>query len=289
MKLPFEMKKILALSAVLLLTAGLAVAQEGEGEMAGDDEMNAEMAEGEEMADDSMADTTMADASYAIGLNIGRNMSSQGVEFDEEKLISGLRDGLSGNDPALSDEQMQAAMQAFQQKMIAQQQAQRQAAAAANAAAGAAFLAENAEREGVVVAESGLQYQIEEPGEGAPPSAADQVVVHYRGSLIDGTEFDSSYSRGEPATFPLGGVISGFAEGLSKFGKGGKGTIWIPGELGYGENGGPGGAIGPNATLIFEIELVDVLRADAASEGEMMEDGGDAMEDAEPTDAGSDG
>lgn len=277
MKLPSELKKILALCAVLLLTAGLAVAQEGEEEMAGE-EMSGEMAEGEEM----VADTTMADASYAIGLNIGRNMSSQGVDFDEAKLIAGLHDGLAGNEPALSDEQMQAAMLAFQQKMMAEQQAKSQAAAAENAAAGAAFLAENAEREGVVVSDSGLQYEIDQPGEGEPPTADDQVVVHYRGKLIDGTEFDSSYSRGQPATFPLGGVIPGFSEGLMKFAKGGKGTIWIPGELGYGERGATGGVIGPSATLIFEIELVDILRAadTAAGEGDAME-GGEPMEDGE--------
>ena len=269
MKLSIEMKRILALCAVLLLTAGLAAAQEGEGEMAAEEEMSTEMAEGETMSADPMSD-----ASYAIGLNIGRNMSSQGVTFDQDRLIAGLRDGLSGAEPAMTDEQMQAAMQAFQQQMMAEQQAKRQAAAAENTAAGEAFLAANAEEEGVVVADSGLQYKIDEPGEGPPPTPADQVVVHYRGKLIDGTEFDSSYSRGEPTTFPLGGVIDGFSQGLQKFGKGGKGTIWIPGNLGYGENGGPGGSIGPNATLIFEIELVDILRADAAEEGESMDDGG---------------
>jgi FKBP-type peptidyl-prolyl cis-trans isomerase FklB len=280
MKLSTEMKRILALCAVLLLTAGFAVAQEGDDEMAAEGEMSAEMA-----AEETMSADPMPDASYAIGLNIGRNMSSQGVAFDEARLIAGLRDGLSGAEPALTDEQMQAAMQAFQQKMMAEQQAQRQAAAADNSAAGEAFLAANADQEGVVVADSGLQYKVDEPGEGPPPTPADQVVVHYRGKLIDGTEFDSSYSRGEPATFPLGGVIEGFSEGLQKFGKGGKGTIWIPGELGYGENGAPGGVIGPNATLVFEIELVDVIRGEAAASGDSMEDG-EPMEEAEPMDDG---
>ena len=279
MKLPSEVKTILALCAVVLLTAGFAAAQEGEEPMT--EEPTAE----EPMAEEG-GPSDVVKASYAIGLNIGRNMSQQGLGIDRDQLMAGLRDGLDGGDPAFSEEEMQAAMQTFQQRMMAEQQAERQRAAGDNAAAGQAFLAENAAREGVVATASGLQYEVEVAGEGAPPTLADQVVVHYRGKLLDGTEFDSSYSRGEPATFPLGGVIPGFSEGLQKFAKGGKGTLWIPGELAYGENGAPGGTIGPNATLVFEIELVDVLRADApAADDEAM----DGSMEAEPMDAGAAG
>lgn len=220
-------------------------------------------------------------ASYAIGFNIGSNMSRQGIDFDVERLIAGLRDGMAGKASAMPEEEMKAAMQEFQKQVMAEQQAKMAQQAAENEAAGKAFLEENAQREGVNVTDSGLQYEVIEEGTGAQPAAGDTVVVQYTGTLIDGTKFDSSRDRGEAATFPVDGVIPGFSEGLKLMKKGGKAKIYIPGNLGYGPQGA-GATIPPNATLIFDLELVDVQKgagqaAPMGDEGmgdEGMEDGG---------------
>jgi FKBP-type peptidyl-prolyl cis-trans isomerase len=230
-------------------------------------------------ADTAASSDTTSKASYAIGHNIGSNMHRQGIDFDVDQLVAGLRDGLAGNDPAVPPEEMQAAMQAFQQEVMAAQQAKMEQQGAENLAAGKAFLEENAKKEGVQVSDSGLQYQILEPGSGPSPESGDTVVVHYTGTLIDGTKFDSSRDRGQPATFPVDGVIPGFSEGLKLLKKGGKAKLWIPADIGYGPQGA-GAAIPPNATLIFDIEMVDVQKA--GGDGGSMDSGSmddDSMSD----------
>jgi FKBP-type peptidyl-prolyl cis-trans isomerase FkpA len=189
-------------------------------------------------------------ASYAQGLQFGQQ--GQGLPVEVDAFLAGVRDGLEGTGKLQGDD-LQAALADFN-KILADSHA---AKAEANATAGTAFLAENAERPGVVVTDSGLQYQVLEEGDGPKPSAEDTVTVHYKGTLIDGTQFDSSYDRGQPATFPLNRVISGWTEGLQLMSVGSKYRFWIPAELGYGENASP--QIGPNQTLIFEVELLDIV------------------------------
>lgn len=203
------------------------------------------------------AEETRTIASYALGFQIGSNFANEQVAVDLDALVSGLRTATAGGDPAYAPEQMHQAMESFQQQIVAAQQARVAAEGAANLAAGQAFLAQNAEREGVTVLDSGLQIEILAEGTGAAPDAGDQVSVHYTGTLIDGTEFDSSRGRGQPAVFPLNGVISGFSEGLRQLKEGGRAKLYIPPAIGYGERGG--GPIPPNATLIFDVELLDVI------------------------------
>jgi FKBP-type peptidyl-prolyl cis-trans isomerase FkpA len=157
-----------------------------------------------------------------------------------------------------SAEEAQAVRQEFMRKLQGAQQAKQQEVAAKNQAEGAKFLADNVKKPGVKTTPSGLQYQVVKEGTGKKPSATSQVKVHYLGTLLDGTKFDSSYDRGEPASFALNGVIPGWTEGLQLMTAGSKYKFWIPASLGYGERGTPG-PIGPNATLVFEVELLEVL------------------------------
>ena len=193
--------------------------------------------------------------SYTIGLNIGRDFTSQGVEVDTAALMAGVRDGLGGQKPRLTDEQMMAEVKSFREGMIAKQEAKQKALAAKNKADGEAFLAKNAKEQGVVVRDSGLQYKVLKEGTGVQPKADSVVSVHYRGTLLDGTEFDSSYERKEPLILPVGGVIPGWTEALPLMKEGAKWQLFIPAALAYGEEGAPP-AIGPNAVLIFEVELL---------------------------------
>jgi len=202
-------------------------------------------------------DTSKNRISYTIGVNIGQDFKSQNMDVDPDVLLMGLKDVLSGKEPQLTDEEMMQEVQNFQQEMQAKMAAEMEALATKNKAEGEAFLAENAKQEGVVVTESGLQYKILEPGEGDVPGPADLATVHYRGTLIDGTQFDSSYDRGQPATFPVGGVIPGWTEALQMMKPGAKWQLFIPAELAYGERGA-GQDIGPNATLLFDVELISV-------------------------------
>ncbi len=188
--------------------------------------------------------------SYVAGVKMGMNIQRQNPDFDAEGFGAGITDGLSGDDFKLSQEEMNQVMRDWQER----QQDEKAKQAAANLDQGKAFLDENAKREGVVVLPSGLQYEVLEAGEGESPSGAANVTVHYRGTLIDGTEFDSSHKRGQPATFSLNGVIKGFSEALALMKPGAKWKVYIPPELGYGERGTRG--IGPNSTLIFEMELI---------------------------------
>lgn len=196
--------------------------------------------------------------SYAIGLNLGRNLKSDEISCSVDYLMRGLEDGLEGTTSLLSNEEIQAAMQALQQEVSARQQAAAGAAASTNESEGEAFLVANGQKAGVTTLPSGLQYEVVEQGTGPSPKATDTVSVHYSGTLIDGTKFDSSYDRGQPATFPVTGVIPGWTEALQLMNVGAKWKLYIPSKLAYGERGTQGGPIGPNATLIFDVELLGI-------------------------------
>jgi len=195
--------------------------------------------------------------SYGIGLNIGKDFKEQEIDVDVNLLSRGVKDSLAGSEPALSEEQMREAFEAFQKEIVAKQEAKSKAAAEKNLKDGEAFMAENGKNEGVVTLPSGLQYKVLEEGSGKTPAASDTVTVNYRGTLIDGSEFDSSYKRGEPATFPVGGVIPGWTEALQLMKEGAKWQIVIPSNLAYAERGAMP-VIGPNSTLVFEVELIKV-------------------------------
>lgn len=212
------------------------------------------------------APTTVKErVSYGFGLNIGRNLSRQGVELDFEILARGLKDGLSGADAAVSDDDLEAAMLAFQKELQAKAAEKRLAAdpllkatADKNRKDGEAFLAANGKKPGVTTTKSGLQYQVIKSGTGKTPKATDVVKTHYHGTLIDGKVFDSSVDRGEPATFPVNGVIAGWTEALQLMKVGDKWRLTVPSELAYGLSPRPGGPIGPNAVLVFDVELLGI-------------------------------
>jgi FKBP-type peptidyl-prolyl cis-trans isomerase FklB len=197
-------------------------------------------------------------ASYAIGLNIGKSMHKDSVDIDPSILLRGLKDGFAGSKPLLTDEEARAAMVTLQSEMRKKQEEKMLVQGEANKKEGEAFLTENKTKDGVVTLPSGLQYKILKEGTGAKPAATDTVVCNYKGTLLDNTEFDSSYKRGQPATFRVSGVIKGWTEALQLMPVGSKWQLFIPSELAYGARGGPGGGIGPNATLIFEVELMSV-------------------------------
>jgi FKBP-type peptidyl-prolyl cis-trans isomerase FklB len=206
-------------------------------------------------------DTPQSRISYTIGVNIGQDFKNQKLDIDPDVLLLGLKDTLQGKELKLTEEEMVSEIQGFQKSMQEKLAAEMDAQATTNKAEGEAFLAENAKKEGVVVTESGLQYKVIEAGEGAAPGPNDVATVNYRGSLIDGTQFDSSYDRGQPATFPVGGVIAGWSEALQLMKPGAKFQLAIPSELAYGEKGA-GQAIGPNATLLFDVELISVEKGE---------------------------
>ena len=195
-----------------------------------------------------------ARVSYAIGMSMARNLQRQSLELNPDLLTRAIKDVLNTNTILLSDEQAQQTLTAFQKTYSAKMQAKHAEQAVQNKAAGEAFLAANKNKPGVITLPDGLQYQVITNGTGPMPEASDTVSVNYRGTLIDGTEFDSSYKRGQPASFPLGGVIHGWTEGLMKMNVGSKWKLFIPADLAYGESGRPG--IPPNATLVFEVELL---------------------------------
>ena len=199
-------------------------------------------------------------ASYGFGLDIGRSLEPTVTHLDRDALARGIEDALDGREPVISPEQLAEVTQRVSTLIREEQNAEFEAMTETNRVAGEAYLASNAENDNVMVTDSGLQYEVILEGEagGARPSPTDQVTVHYRGTLIDGTEFDSSYSRGQPATFGVSGVIPGFSEGLQLMTVGSHYRFVIPSDMAYGPQG-TGPDIGPNATLIFEIELIGVL------------------------------
>ncbi|HEC16042.1 MAG TPA: FKBP-type peptidyl-prolyl cis-trans isomerase [Sedimenticola sp.] len=198
-------------------------------------------------------DTDKAKVSYVMGFQVGSQLRQQGFDIDMETMTQAIQEGLSGAEPRLSGEQAAAVMKKFQEE----QAAAKQKAGAENAAAGKAFLAENKNKPGVIELENGLQYKVIKEGTGIKPKETDTVSVHYRGTLIDGTEFDSSYKRNKPTSFPVNQVIPGWTQVLQMMKEGAKWQVYIPSDLAYGPRGA-GAVIGPDSTLIFDIELIKV-------------------------------
>jgi len=241
------MKKIWILSAVAMLAA---CSQDTPPKEASVQE-TAPVTAAVPLADDN------AKLSYAIGMDVGKSLKGLEMAFDRDAFAKAVNDTLDDKAPLMKPEDAARVKQEFFQKRAAREAEKRQAAAAENKVKGETFLAENAKKEGVVVTDSGLQYMVVKEGDGAKPAATDKVKVHYRGTLIDGTEFDSSYKRGQPISFQLNGVIKGWTEGVQLMSVGSSYKFFIPSELAYGERGA-GAMIGPDETLIFEVELLDI-------------------------------
>jgi FKBP-type peptidyl-prolyl cis-trans isomerase FklB len=201
-------------------------------------------------------------ASYAMGMNIGTGLRKQSIDLDPAILARGLRDAFSNGKTLLTEDEARTILTQLQADLRKKQQDAAQQLGEANKKQGLAFLEANKAKEGVVTLPSGLQYKVLQEGTGPKPAATDQVVCNYRGTLLDGTEFDSSYKRGQPATFPVTGVIKGWTEALQLMPVGSKWQLFVPAELAYAERGA-GGQIGPNATLIFEVELISIKAKDA--------------------------
>ena len=204
--------------------------------------------------------TEKEQVSYMIGMDIGKSLEPMKGEIDSATIKRAIDDMLNGKEPLLTQEQGMLIMQTFSERMQAKQQEEMAAQSKKNLDTQTAFLAENSKKPGVVTTASGLQYQIITQGTGPKPKATDRVSVHYVGTLLDGTEFDSSFKRNEPAQFVLESVVPGWSEALQLMPKGSKFKLWVPSKLGYGEAGTPGGPIPPNSALVFEIELLDIAK-----------------------------
>jgi len=205
-------------------------------------------------ADTNVLSDEMTRVSYAIGMMLGHQFQSQGIDIKSDFLVRGIKDLQSGGATLLTTEEMHNVLTEFQKTVVAKQKQMREAAGAKNKAEGEAFLATNKNSTGVVTLPDGLQYRVITNGSGTVPAAEDVVSVNYRGTLLDGTEFDSSYKRGKAAQFPVGNVIPGWTEALKQMKAGSKWQLFIPSQLAYGEQGRPG--IPPNSVLIFEVELL---------------------------------
>jgi FKBP-type peptidyl-prolyl cis-trans isomerase FklB len=213
---------------------------------------------GQANAQDTTTLKTQKDkVSYSIGRNIGENFKKQSIDINLDALSAGIKDTLSGGESLLTDEEVRKVLDEFQQEMKTKAEAQIKELGEINKKEGEAFLAANKKKNGVISLPSGLQYKVIKKGDGKIPTASDTVTTHYRGTLIEGTEFDSSIKRGEPATFPVGGVIAGWTEALQLMKVGSKWQLFIPSDLAYGARGA-GQMIGPNASLIFEVELLSI-------------------------------
>jgi FKBP-type peptidyl-prolyl cis-trans isomerase len=202
-------------------------------------------------------DTQQKKVSYAIGLNLGKTLKAQEVMADYDSLTRGVKDGMAGTS-LLDDKTIEETMATFQKEMQTKMQAKMTQEGQKNQDAGKAFLAETEKKPGVQKTASGLLYEIVKAGDGPKPASTDTVSVHYRGTLIDGKEFDSSYKRDQPATFPVNKVITGWHEALQLMTVGSKWKLYIPSDLAYGPQGAAGGAIPPNAVLLFEVELLSI-------------------------------
>jgi FKBP-type peptidyl-prolyl cis-trans isomerase FklB len=216
-------------------------------------------------ADDMVLKNKKDKVSYSMGINIGTNLKKESIDVNPEALSRGIKDALSGSKPLMTEQEINETMTDFQKELIAKQQARLKELGEKNKKEGEAFLAENKKKEGVVTLPSGLQYKVIKEGNGKIPKLTDTVTIHYRGTLIDGTEFDSSYGRGQPVTFPVKGIIPGFSEAVQLMKVGSKWQLFIPSNLAYGEKGA-GNGIGPNTTLIFEVELLSIK--EGAKKGE---------------------
>jgi FKBP-type peptidyl-prolyl cis-trans isomerase FklB len=240
------MRQLAIIAAILILAGSVAFAQQP----------------GPETKKEPGLETKKDKVSYSIGVLVGKDMKTQGIDLNPDAFSKGFSDGLSGAEPAMTDEDMKKTMSEFRSDLMAKQQAEMKKAAEENKAKEAAFFAENKTKEGVKTTASGLQYKVLKEGTGKMPTAYDTVVVHYRGTLLDGTEFDSSYKRKEPATLPVSGLIPGWTEALQMMKTGSKWQIWVPSKSAYGETGA-GGVIPPNATLVFEVELISIEQPEA--------------------------
>jgi FKBP-type peptidyl-prolyl cis-trans isomerase FklB len=196
-------------------------------------------------------------ASYSIGVNIGSGIKANALDLNTDALMSGVQDGISGAKPQLTDQEREETLMAFEQEMMKKETERLKELAEKNKKEGTAFLAANKAKEGVKTLPSGLQYKVLAEGNGAQPKPTDQITVNYRGTLLDGTEFDNSYKRGEPATLQLNGVIKAWSEALPLMKTGAKWQLFVPADLAYGQKGA-GRAIGPNSTLIFKVELLSI-------------------------------
>lgn len=260
------MKKLTSLAALLLLTATVSARadqQPGAQQQPAQKPATAPAPAAPGDKPQSLEDK----ASYIIGFNLGSNLKQQEIPVSADLIVKGLRDGLGGAQGLLTDEEIQAAMTEFQQQMMAKQQAKMQALGAKNKQEADAFLASNKTKQGVITTASGLQYQVLQEGTGPTPKPTDNVTVHYKGTLLDGTVFDSSYERNEPATFTVNQVIPGWVEALQLMKVGSKAKLFIPPALAYGESGA-GQEIGPNSLLVFEVELLKTEPGGAPAEGE---------------------
>ena len=215
--------------------------------------------QGQAPAGAKVPDVPKDKVAYLVGADVGRSLAPIKDELELAVLVQAIHTAFNKGKPLLSDAELTATRDAFQQKVQAKMQAQASALGDKNRAEGAKFLAENKAQKGVFTTGSGLQYMVLRQGSGPRPAATDRVRVNYHGTLLDGTVFDSSYERGQPAEFGLNQVIAGWTEGVSMMPVGSKFRFWIPGDLAYGAKGTPGGPIGPNATLVFDVELMAIL------------------------------
>jgi FKBP-type peptidyl-prolyl cis-trans isomerase FklB len=198
--------------------------------------------------------------SYAIGVDVGNTLKRQAIDIDQNVFLQGVKDSMSGGKLILSDQEMRDTLSALQKEMMAKQAERTKKLSEINKKEGDAFMAENKKKDGVITLPSGLQYKVVKEGTGNMPKLTDTVTVNYKGNLLDGTEFDSSYKRGEPVTFPVNGVIPGWTEALQKMKVGSKWQLFVPSSLAYGERGA-GNVIGPNAALLFDVELISISTA----------------------------
>lgn len=199
--------------------------------------------------------------SYAIGIDMGTSLKKNEIDVDPDTLFRGIKDALAGGKQLMTEQELKETIQTAQKELMAKQQEKRKMLAETNKKEGEEFLAANKKKNGVKTLPDGLQYKVITEGKGQMPKATDTVTVNYKGTLIDGTEFDSSYKRKEPATFPVSGVIKGWTEALQLMPVGSKWELFVPADLAYGERGTMGGPIGPNAVLIFEVELLSIKPA----------------------------
>jgi len=207
-----------------------------------------------------------AKVGYSFGYLMGKGNAEAVNDLDIDKFIAGFRDGYGGKASAIPEDEMRKTLLAYKAKRDAEAMKEIQKMGQENAAKGSAFLADNAKKPGIVTTASGLQYQVIKEGTGAKPTASDQVEVNYEGKMLDGTVFDSSIARGQPATFPLAGVIAGWTEGLQLMKEGGKYRFFIPSKLAYGETGAQ--TIPPNSVLIFDVDLIKIVKGDSKGDAD---------------------